>query len=170
VKSQKIKTLNELQKTLHIIKRRGRKIGLITGCFDIIHIGHIKLFRFAKKHVDTLVVGLDNDKSIKLTKGQNRPIHDFRKRSETLSELTSIDYIFQIKAVFNHGSKDSEKYHSAIVNLLKPTHIITAPANDTFWKQKEERAKKFKIKFLKDQRKKNSSSTSIINALLKREF
>jgi len=78
----KVKSLDEIAKITGGFKRNGKAVGLITGCFDILHIGHIQLFRFARKHVDIVIVGLDNDESIKRTKGENRPVNTFKRRSE----------------------------------------------------------------------------------------
>lgn len=47
---------------------QGKKVGLVTGCFDILHFGHISIFEFAKSHVDILLVGIDSDESIKINK------------------------------------------------------------------------------------------------------
>jgi len=87
-------TLEEVSKTAKKQKSCGKKTGLITGCFDVLHIGHIRLFKFAKKHVDCLIIGLDNDKTISLTKGKNRPINSIQHRLETISELKSVDMAF----------------------------------------------------------------------------
>ena len=104
-RNSKIKSLKELSQIVKKLKMGGKKIGLITGCFDILHIGHIDLFKFAKNHVDFLIVGLDNDESIKLTKGKDRPLHNIKQRSELIAELNSVDFIFKIGEVFNFSSE-----------------------------------------------------------------
>jgi len=78
--------LLEAAKLRKKFRKEGKKLGLITGCFDILHIGHIKFFREAKKRVDFLMVGLDNDKSIKLSKGIGRPINTITDRMLQLEE------------------------------------------------------------------------------------
>lgn len=60
----KITTIDKLQQIVKKHKNEGKEIGLITGCYDIIHIGHVELFRFAKKHCDIVIVGLENDEAI----------------------------------------------------------------------------------------------------------
>lgn len=76
----KIKTLSQIVKMAAAARKKGQKVGLITGCFDVVHAGHVDLFRFAKKHCDLVVVGLDSDETIKLNKGPNRPIHNISQR------------------------------------------------------------------------------------------
>ena len=72
----KIRLLKELYSIVNKHKKRGKTIGLITGCFDILHIGHIELFQSAKNQVDILIVGVENDETIKRSKGTNRPVNN----------------------------------------------------------------------------------------------
>lgn len=76
----KEKTLSQVVKIVTAAKRARKKVGLITGCFDVIHVGHVELFQFAKKYCDVVVVGLDSDETIKLNKGPDRPIHTISQR------------------------------------------------------------------------------------------
>lgn len=156
-------TLEEISKKVKEQKSQGKKVGLITGCFDVLHLGHIQLFRFAKKHVDFLVVGLDNDKTISLSKGKNRPFNNLKQRLQVLSELRKIDAVFEIKEVFHYGKAD--KIHFNILKVVGPDYLITAIKADDYWKEKENRAKHFQIKFLPDTRDKANSSTAIIDKL-----
>src|SRR3989344_7054281 len=101
-----MKILNSLQKVIATCKREretGTKVGLVTGGFDVLHMGHLNLFRLAKKHCDILIVGLDHDKTLKATKGENRPINNYQRRSQFLSDLSTVDYVFKINKVFKHG-------------------------------------------------------------------
>ena len=61
------------------------------GCFDILHRGHIELFKYAKSLGDYLVVGLDDDDRIKVSKGDNRPINSLEDRMEMLRSIKYID-------------------------------------------------------------------------------
>lgn len=80
INSIKIKTLDQIAGVSVEARKVGKKVGLITGCFDVIHVGHVELFQFAKKHCDVVVVGLDSDETIKLNKGPARPIHNISQR------------------------------------------------------------------------------------------
>ncbi len=77
---KKVKSLVQVAKIAVLAKKAGKKVGLITGCFDVVHSGHVDLFRFAKKHCDLVIVGLDSDETIKINKGSNRPIHNIFQR------------------------------------------------------------------------------------------
>lgn len=90
---EKIKTKGELIKLAAQIKKRGKKIVLATGCFDILHSGHIQLFNKAKELGDILIVGANSDSSIKQIKGTERPIVEESLRLYNLSSLVPVDYV-----------------------------------------------------------------------------
>ncbi|MDP9173875.1 MAG: D-glycero-beta-D-manno-heptose 1-phosphate adenylyltransferase [Planctomycetota bacterium] len=71
----------------------GRRIVFTNGCFDLIHLGHIKYFQFARAQGDLLVVGVNTDASIQRLKGLKRPIINESDRLGVLEELESIDYL-----------------------------------------------------------------------------
>ena len=64
------------------------------GCYDILHIGHIRLFEFAKSLGDKLIVGIDSDNRIKKSKGNNRPINNQEFRKEILQAVRFIDEVY----------------------------------------------------------------------------
>lgn len=161
----KVKTLSQLAKICESLRKKGKTIGLITGCFDILHLGHVKLFRFAKKQVGVLVVGVDNDKSIRLSKGKNRPIFSQRERIQMLTGLENIDYIFPVRKTTIFDSEKADAVHEEIVKKIKPNAIITGIRADRFWLNKKTRAEKLGIKFIPDERHKEYSSSKIIRLL-----
>ncbi|QPH41279.1 D-glycero-beta-D-manno-heptose 1-phosphate adenylyltransferase [Pedobacter endophyticus] len=75
------------------LEKKGRKIVFTNGCFDILHSGHVSYLRGAKAQGDVLIVGLNNDESIRRLKGPERPINSLKDRIDVLSELSCIDYI-----------------------------------------------------------------------------
>ena len=75
-------------------RRRGKKIVTTNGCFDILHLGHVRNLAKAKSLGDILIVGVNSDKSIKSYKGRNRPIVGERDRAEVLAALRAVDYVF----------------------------------------------------------------------------
>ena len=89
----KVKTLSDLRKIVVAGRRKGKRIVFTNGCFDLIHPGHIKVFRQAKKKGDVLIVGLNSDSSVKKIKGPRRPILDERSRAKVLEAIEYIDYI-----------------------------------------------------------------------------
>lgn len=70
-----------------------RKIVFTNGCFDLFHAGHLDSLKFAKKHGDILVVGVNSDKSVRNLKGEKRPIIDQTSRVYILSSIEYVDYV-----------------------------------------------------------------------------
>ncbi len=163
----KIKTLSELCVIVKRLKKDGKTVGLITGGFDVLHIGHIQMFDFAKKHIDILVVGTDSNKSLRLTKGKNRPIFTQSERARFLGELSTIDFVLKIQPSANFGTSKADFIYKTITETLKPTVIITTPLADKYWRKKKKRAGDLGIKFLPYHLKKKSSTSGIIKALQK---
>lgn len=88
-----IKTLNELKRIVEGLKSEGKKIVFTNGCFDILHLGHIRYLRGAKKLGDVLIVGLNSDESVQALKGEKRPIMPQEDRAEILASLSFVDYV-----------------------------------------------------------------------------
>jgi D-beta-D-heptose 7-phosphate kinase/D-beta-D-heptose 1-phosphate adenosyltransferase len=91
--SGKQRTVQELLPELARHKAAGKRIVFTNGCFDLIHLGHVKYFQFAKAQGDLLVVGVNTDNSIRRLKGTKRPIINEADRVSVLEELESIDYL-----------------------------------------------------------------------------
>jgi len=87
----KVRTLADLKQILR--KDLGKKIVFANGCFDVLHVGHVRYLNEAKALGDVLVVGLNSDSSVRKLKGDGRPILDQEARSTILSALQSVDHI-----------------------------------------------------------------------------
>lgn len=146
-------------------KSKGQKVGLITGCFDILHEGHVDLFRFAKENVNVLIVALDSDKAIKLGKGEGRPIHNICQRAKILSELASVDFVLPIEEDYVFAKESVEPVHDKIRDIISPDYLITAPAADLYWESKQLRAKKKGVKILLFSKTQPTSSSTLIKKL-----
>lgn len=90
---QKIRSRDEVQEIVEALKREGKKIVFTNGCFDILHIGHTRCLEEAKRLGDTLVVGLNSDRSVRSIKGPSRPVIPEAERAEVLSALACVDYV-----------------------------------------------------------------------------
>jgi len=90
---EKIRTKDELRDILRGLKGRGKKIVFTNGCFDILHIGHIRCLEEAKNRGDILIVALNSDRSIRSIKGPSRPFTPEAERAEVLSALACVDYV-----------------------------------------------------------------------------
>lgn len=82
-----------LTKIIQEHKKRGEKIVLANGCFDLIHIGHIRYLKEAKEEGDILVVALNSDSSVRKLKGEGRPLLSQEERAEIISSFSFVDYI-----------------------------------------------------------------------------
>jgi len=90
----KIKTLEELKEIIKDLKRKGKKIVWTNGCFDILHVGHIKYLQKAKELGNVLILGVNADDSPYFkSKGPGRPILKQDERAELLSAIGCVDYI-----------------------------------------------------------------------------
>jgi len=89
----KIKTVNELRPLLDIHRAMGKKIVFTNGCFDLIHTGHTRYLAKARSFGDILVVAVNSDSSVRMIKGENRPINDEAARMEILAALQSVDFV-----------------------------------------------------------------------------
>jgi len=75
-------------------KRKGKKIVTTNGCFDILHVGHIRSLAAAKKLGDILIVGINSDTSVRALKGNDRPIVPEEERAEVIAALEPVDAVF----------------------------------------------------------------------------
>jgi rfaE bifunctional protein nucleotidyltransferase chain/domain len=75
------------------MKNKNPIIVFTNGCFDILHIGHIRLLQKAKAEGDILIVGLNSDTSVRMIKGKNRPIIPEEQRAEMLKALECVDHV-----------------------------------------------------------------------------
>jgi D-beta-D-heptose 7-phosphate kinase/D-beta-D-heptose 1-phosphate adenosyltransferase len=89
----KERTAEQLVPELQRHRAMGKRIVFTNGCFDLLHLGHVKYFQFARSQGDLLVVGVNTDASICRLKGPKRPITREDDRIATLEELESIDYL-----------------------------------------------------------------------------
>lgn len=74
------------------LKAKGKKIVFTNGCFDILHVGHLRYLNDAKKQGDVLIVGVNSDESVRRLKGPTRPINNEIDRAEMLSGLKAVDF------------------------------------------------------------------------------
>ena len=107
---RKIVTIEEIIELLP----KNRKIVFTNGCFDILHSGHIKYLKEAKSFGDILVLGLNEDESIKRLKGENRPINEFADRAEVMAALEMIDFVV--------GFSDDTPYE--LIKVIKPNILV----------------------------------------------
>jgi len=91
--TQKIKTLKEMILLRADLKNSGKKLVFTNGCFDILHVGHVRYLNQARALGDALVVAINSDRSTRDIKGPSRPIVPEAERAEILAALSCVDYV-----------------------------------------------------------------------------
>ena len=119
---KKILTWDKLKKTVDRLKAKNKKIVFTNGCFDIIHMGHVRYLKQAKALGDILIVGLNSDKSVSSIKPK-RPINLQNHRAEVLSSLEMVDYI----VLFDEETPDE------LIKLIQPDILVKGGD----WKKEE---------------------------------
>ena len=85
--------VEELRRVLGDLRQSKKKIIFTNGCFDILHVGHVKYLAEAKKLGDILIVGINSDDSVRRLKGKTRPINSIKDRAHIIASLKSVDYV-----------------------------------------------------------------------------
>lgn len=130
-----------LQKRLKAFRQKRLKIAFTNGCFDFLHLGHIRYLEAAKKNADILVVGLNSDASVRAIKGAHRPVNSQKARASVLAALSCIDFI----TIFNEATP------LKLIQMVKPDILIKGAD----WKDKGVVGAEFvrsyggKVKFIK---------------------
>ena len=91
--NSKILTFDQLRAESRRLRAEGKCVAATNGCFDILHIGHVRYLASARKLGDVLVVGLNGDDSVRQLKGEGRPVNREQDRAEVLTALESVDYV-----------------------------------------------------------------------------
>ena len=90
---EKIIKREALKEKVQALKRAGKKIVFTNGCFDFLHVGHVRYLKEAKAQGDVLVVGLNSDGSVRQIKGPRRPVVPEDERAEILASLACVDFV-----------------------------------------------------------------------------
>jgi len=85
--------IDSARKVVRAAKLRGEKVVFTNGCFDLLHVGHIRSLEQARRHGDRLVVAINSDASARRQKGSSRPIVPARQRAETVGALRCVDWV-----------------------------------------------------------------------------
>jgi D-glycero-beta-D-manno-heptose 1-phosphate adenylyltransferase len=91
--NSRILTLADLEKESARLRSSQQKLVVTNGCFDLLHVGHIRYLEAARKLGDALAVGINGDASVRLLKGEGRPLNTERDRAEILAALRCVDFV-----------------------------------------------------------------------------
>ena len=103
-------TESQLLDALESERTAGRTIAFANGCFDVLHVGHIRYLQDAARVADVLVVGVNGDDSVRMLKGEGRPVMPQDERAEIISAIRGVSYV----TIFD------EKSPGRLLQTLKP--------------------------------------------------
>ncbi len=149
----KIKSLKDLETIISRLKRKGKKIVFTNGCFDILHLGHLKIINQAKKKGDVLIIGLNSDSSIRKIKGSKRPILTQSSRAKLLANMIGVDYV----VIFNEATPYN------LIKRIKPDCLVKGGD----WKKDKIVGKSLVKKIYRVKLCPGHSTTGIINKIKK---
>ena len=119
----KLKSLQEIIRVTSKEKKKGKKVVFTNGCFDLLHVGHVRYLRKARALGDILVVGVNGDLSVRSLKCSGRPVTPEKERAEVLSALESVDYVLFFK----------DKTPERLIRALRPDFLVKGGD----WKKKD---------------------------------
>ena len=91
--ASKILTADALATQRHALDAAGRRLVFTNGCFDLLHVGHVRYLQAARAEGDALAVALNADESVRVLKGPGRPLNPADERAEVLAALACVDYV-----------------------------------------------------------------------------
>ena len=112
--SAKILSLSQLSQRANEIRRAGQRLVLTNGCFDLLHVGHVRYLQQARKLGDFLIVAVNGDESVRALKGAGRPLNSEEDRAEILAALECVDFV----TIF------PERRATAVIEALRPAIYV----------------------------------------------
>lgn len=148
----------QLKLIIKNLKKDSKKVILSSGCFDIIHIGHLNTLRESKNLGDILMICLSSDEQIKLLKGNDRPINNYQDRIDLFKTISYVDYII----LYNEENIEKEETLGNIMKIIDPYYWVKG---DDYTEKKilEKHPYLKNIKLIKNIE--NKSTTNIINKI-----
>ena len=128
----KIVSYAAITRLMRRARRQGKTIVFKSGCFDILHIGHISALSRAKLAGDVLVVGVGSDTTVRRLKGRARPLVPEGYRARTLAALACVDYVVILREPLR-GRID----HAKLVHLIRPTYYLPTPGDRALEKKRK---------------------------------
>jgi rfaE bifunctional protein nucleotidyltransferase chain/domain len=126
----KILSLEDLAERAKALREAGKKVVATNGCFDLLHVGHVRYLKAARARGDILIVGVNGDDSVRQLKGPRRPLNNEKDRAEVLAALESVDLI----AIF------PEERATRFIQLVAPDLYVKGGDYKTETLNSEERA------------------------------
>jgi len=114
METRKIRTLEEMLQVRSELRAQGRKLVFTNGCFDLLHVGHVRYLNQARALGDALVVAINSDRSVRENKGESRPLVPEAERAEVLSALACVDYV----TIFDEATPQS------VIDAIVPDVLV----------------------------------------------
>ena len=147
--------VSQVNKASQLLHQQCKKIVLVGGCFDLVHLGHLTFLEKAKSIGDVLIILLESDKTIRRLKGANRPINSQVNRAKFLTYLKSVDIIVLLPEF-----KTNQQYQS-LVQQIKPD-VIAVTSGDPNLQLKTNTIKSTSTKIVVVTKPITKQSTSLI--------
>lgn len=151
-----INSKEELKELISTSRKKGKKVLIKKGVFDIIHPGHIHAIKMFTKQCDVLIILVISDESVKIKKGEKRPINPQKQRLEVMNGLEGVDYVYPDKTV-------SREEYIELLKFLKPDIVAVTSVDDK--KTKAYSAGSWKLLEFPDKKKPGYSTTEIIKRI-----
>lgn len=148
----KILNLEKSLKLAKELKAKGKKIVLVGGCFDILHLGHVVFLQKAKQLGDCLIVLLEEDKNIRQKKGLGKPINSQKARAKVLESLQVVDLVVLLKDV-----KTEPDYDQLVLKINPDFIAISEGDTEYFYKERSAKLVNAKLKIVTKKLPKHSS-------------
>ena len=159
----KILNIKDAIKASENLKKNKKTVVICGGCFDILHIGHIKFLKNAKEKGNSLFVLLENDKNVNKLKGEKRPINPQKERAEVLASVEFVDYIVMLNEMKTNTDYDN------LIYSLKPD-IIAITKDDPQKAHNLRQAKMINAKVVSVINRIKNKSTSGLADLIYKKF
>jgi rfaE bifunctional protein nucleotidyltransferase chain/domain len=110
----KVRGLADLLRAIGPARESGKTVAFTNGCYDLLHVGHVRLLELAAREADLLIVGVNGDESVRRLKGPARPYVPFAERAELLAGLESVDFVVRF----------DEDTPARIIDALRPDVLV----------------------------------------------
>ncbi len=159
----KIIDVEKAEKISKQLQKQNKIVVVSGGCFDILHIGHIRFLEKAKKEGDFLFILLEADSTVKKLKGNNRPINNQKDRASILSAISYVDFVVMLSKMSTNTDYD---------NLITKIHpnIIATTKNDPQAVHNERQANKINAKVSYVTNRIKNKSTSKLAGVISKNF
>ena len=160
---EKIKTYAEIERIAKELKKKGKKIVLVSGCYDLVHLGHVRFLSDSKRKGEILIVSIGSDKNIKIIKGPERPIMNEAYRASMIASLLPVDFaVIDEEPITLPDRLNFEK----LVSIIKP-HYVAVNNTDHSIQAKQILLKKYctKLRIIDVESTSITSSTKILSIL-----